>query len=166
MRGKKGLTLVELIVAVAFTAVIIAAAVSAFYYASHTFQSGTATAVNQQKAALAESYFQRYGATAFALSPTEEQQKDGVFFSISAKKLSIVHQTVASGVKTRETVAAIDGISAIEISQVNRVLNYRIISADGAYTLSGGVVLNNVQAGNLQESLQNGETLFFQLVSS
>lgn len=61
----KGMTLVELIVVVAFTAVVIAAACMVLYVGSHSFQSGTSNAVNQQKVTLAESYLQQYASTAF-----------------------------------------------------------------------------------------------------
>ena len=40
LRGKKGITLVELIVSVALTAVIITAACGALYAAAHSFRSG------------------------------------------------------------------------------------------------------------------------------
>ena len=164
MRGKKGLTLVELIVSVVFTAVIIAAAASALYYAAHAFQSGTVNAQAQQKASLAESYFQRFGATAYAASTSSDQTKSGVFFTVEDNTLKIVSLSAVDGVKTRATVAAVSGISSVEIIQNGRTLNYTIHLTESGYSLSGGVVMNNAQNGSVQTSLSGGSAFFLQQV--
>lgn len=162
MRGKKGLTLVELIVSVVFTAVIIAAAASALYYAAHTFQSGSVNAQEQQRAALAESFFQRYGATAYGVSASPDQTKSGVFFTVENNTLKIVSQTAADGAVTKAAAASVDGVSSVEIEQEDRTLHYRIHLQEGGYVLSGGVVMNNAPSGDTRLTIQNGGSLFLQ----
>lgn len=163
MRSRKGLTLVELILAVAFTAVIIAAAVAALYFAQNTFKSGSVNAVNQQKATLAETYFQRYGSTAYDVSTSESQTTQGIFFSVAGNRLTVRRQKLQGGIKTVENLALIDGISRVEITVQNRTMNYRIVSEDNSYTLSGGLVVNNLTHPISQNvTLQNDAVLFLQ----
>ena len=158
LRGKKGLTLVELIVAVAFTAVIIAAACSVLYFGMHVFQSGTSNAFSQQKAALAESYLQRYAATAFEVSSSAEEDTDGVIFAVSDNTLTISRQTVSS----RAALASVDGISQIEIQAEDGSLSYTIVSSDQTYRLSGGIILNNAPATELEKfTVSNKNSILF-----
>lgn len=162
--SQKGMTLVELIVAVAFTAVVIAAACMVLYFGSHIFQSGTSNAASQQEATLAESYLQHYASTAFTLSPANDGTSDGIVFSFSGDTLNIRKQTVTGGTPTTAQVASIDGISKIELSVQDKVLNYTIVSADQSYKLQGGIVLNNFQSGNAEDLAPgSGSVLFLTL---
>lgn len=139
MHSKKGMTLVELIIAVAFTAIVIAAACSMLYLAGNFFKSGTANAANQQKAALAESYLQRYASTAFQLSDKDDGSAAGVAFTLSDSVLHMNERTAAgSSVKTN-----IDGFSQVNLTIKGKLLTYSIVSKDAAYTLTGGIVTNN-----------------------
>jgi hypothetical protein len=158
LRGKKGLTLVELIVAVAFTAVIIAAACSVLYLGVHVFQSGTSNAFGQQRAALAESYLQRYASTAFDVSSSVEEDADGVIFTVSDDTLTISRQTASS----RTAVASVDGISQVEIQAEGGSLSYTIVTSDRGYRLSGGIVLNNAPAAMLENfTISNKNEVLF-----
>lgn len=162
LRSRKGLTLVELIVAVAFTAVVIAAACAVLYLGAHSFKSGTSNAVNQQRATLTESYLQRYAATAFTVSSSNDGTSDGVVFALSGSTLNVQKQTVSNGVKTMEPVVSVDGIARIKLNIVNGTLNYAIVSADETYTLEGGIVLNNVESGSVSDMTgENSTVLFF-----
>lgn len=161
LRSKKGMTLVELIVAVAFTAVVIAAACMVFYFGSHSFQSGTSNAVNQQKATLVESYLQQYASTAFTFSSTDDRSTQGAIFSFSDGTLNIRSRTVSGGSTVTSQVASIDGISKIELNIQDKMLNYNIISADQTYTLKGGIVLNNYQSGDVENLTPGGGSVLF-----
>lgn len=142
-QDKKGMTLVELIIAVAITAIVITAACTMLYLGGNFFRSGTASASNQQKAALAESYIQRYAATAFRLSPAKITDADGVAFTLSNHVLHIDQQTVKSGETSQKEIASVDGIGQVHFQADGKLLSYQIISQDGTYTLSGGTVMNN-----------------------
>lgn len=138
MHSKKGMTLVELIIAVAFTAIVIAAACTVLYLGGNFFKSGTANAASQQKATLAESYLQRYASTAFQLSD-KDVGSAGVAFTLSDGVLHMNQRTAAgSSVKTN-----IDGISQVNLTIKGKLLTYSIVSKDAAYTLTGGIVTNN-----------------------
>ncbi len=146
--SRKGMTLVELIIAVAFTAIVIAAACAVLFLGGNFFKSGTASAVNQQKAALAESYIQRYASTAFRLSPTKSADTNGIVFTLSDHVLHVNKQTVEKGTAAEQTVAAVDGIGQVQLQADGNILSYKIFSQDGTYTLSGSAVLNNYKSGN------------------
>lgn len=161
LREKKGITLVELIVSVALTAVIITAACGALYAAAHSFRSGSASAFNQQRAALAESYLQRYAATATAVSSESESDKNGVFFSVRNNAVQITRQTVSDSGKTQANEASIDGISGIEVSVSAGVLHYTIVSQDGSYRLTGGIALNNDASDSLAPFTVRGDSVLF-----
>ncbi len=158
-RSKSGLTLVELIIAVAFTAVIIAAACMVFYFGSHSFQNGTVNAANQQNATLVESYLQQYASTAFTLSSTDDRSTQGAIFRFSDGTLNIQSRTTDGG--TASQVASIDGFSKIELKIQDKVLNYTIISADQTYRLKGGIVLNNYQSGDVNNLIPGGSSVLF-----
>ncbi len=165
IRSRRGFTLVEMIVAVVLTAAVIAAACTVLYLGTSSFHTGTENAVNQQKAALAESYLQRYASTAFTLSPSNEEGSDGILFSLANGVLTIRRQTAPGG--AMQTVAAIDGIRGMELKIDDGTLNYTIVSADGTYRLAGGIVLNNFQGGSV-ENLPNesDSSLFLGMTSS
>lgn len=145
IQEKKGMTLVELIIAVAFTAIVIAAACTVLYLGGNFFKSGTANAVNQQKASLAETYLQRYASTAQQISDKNDTSTGGVVFTLSSGALHIDDKTA------NKSIAVIDGIGQVYLQIDGRLLNYRIVSKDGTYTLSGGVVLNNYQSGTASD---------------
>lgn len=140
---KKGMTLVELIIAVAFTAIVIAAACSVLYLAGNFFKSGTANATNQQNASLAESYLQRYAATASQVSTTDSK-KSGVAFTLSSDGVLTISDYAATGSSVK---TSIRGIKQIGLEVKGNVLTYTIVSKDGTYTLQGGIVLNNYKSG-------------------
>ena len=160
LHSRKGFTLVELIVAVVFTAVVIAAACSVLYLGADTFKNGTANAVNQQKATLAETYLQRYASTAFTVSSSNDGTSDGIVFKLVDGTLNISKQT--AGAATMESVASIDGIKQIQLTIVDGTLNYAIATADGTYTLTGGIVLNNIESSSVADLTgQDSIILFF-----
>lgn len=163
LRSRKGMTLVELIVVVAFTAVIIGAACAVLYLGMHSFHGGTSDAFSQQKTTLAESYLQRYAATASGVSTAADGTANGVIFSISNNTLSIKKQTVTGGTSSQADIAEIDGISKISFSITNGSLNYTIYAADDSYKLNGGIVLNNSPGAVLSsyDVPGSGSTLFF-----
>lgn len=151
LRSRKGMTLVELIVAVAFTAVVIAAACMVLYFGAKSFKSGTSNAVNQQNTTLAEGYLQQYASTAFTLASSNDGTSNGTIFELSGSTLNIQKQTVSNGTSVKEQTASIDGIARVELSIQDNVLNYAIVSADESYTLRGGIVLNNYQSGDVED---------------
>ena len=158
---KKGMTLVELIIAVAFTAIVIAAACSVLYLAGNFFKSGTANASNQQNASLVESYLQRYAATASQVSTTDS--KTGVAFTLSPDgELNINdHTGTSSSVKT-----SIRGIENVSLQVEDKLLTYIILSKDGTYTLKGGIVLNNCKSGAVVPAKLKGNCLFLGFTTS
>lgn len=156
------MTLVELIIAVAFTAVVITAACTVLYLGANSFKSGTSNAVNQQNAALAESYMQRYASTAYTISSTVDTTVEGIVFTLSDSTLRIQKQTVSDSGTTLEPVVSLDGISQIGLKLESGVLKYTIVAADKTYSLEGGIVLNNNPSGSVPDSLgQSGAVLFF-----
>lgn len=160
-RSRKGMTLVELIVAVAFTAVVIAAACMVLYVGAKSFQSGTTNAVNQQNCTLAESYLQRYASTAFSVSSSDDKSSDGVVFSLKGNTLKISGHTGSGSSAVTDEIASIDGIARVNLKIEDKVLNYAIVSADNSYTLSGGIVLNNYQTGAAQNLTADSESVLF-----
>ena len=161
LRSKKAFTLVELIVAVALTAVIIIAACSVLYLGANTFKSGTTNAFNQQKATLVETYLQKYAATASTVNAGDAAKGSGTVFAFQEDgTLKISKQTVSDSKTTVESIALIDGIDKIEFSVGNDSLNYTIVSADDTYKLVGGIVMNNYESGTAEEiNRTNGKTL-------
>jgi prepilin-type N-terminal cleavage/methylation domain-containing protein len=161
MRSRKGFTLVELIVAVAFTAVVITAACSVLYLGANSFKTSTVNAVNQQKAALAESYLQRYASTAAVTASKADAKNDGVIFSLAGGTLNIKEQTVSGTVVSFNPVATIDGIGKIGLKIENGSLNYTIVSSDAACTLRGGIVMNNWKGGEVADLTGDNSVLLF-----
>ncbi|MCY1714427.1 prepilin-type N-terminal cleavage/methylation domain-containing protein [Caproiciproducens galactitolivorans] len=145
MKNKKGLTLAELIIAVAFTAVVISAACAMLLLSMNFSKTGAASAMNQQKTALAESYIQRYAPTAVKLSREKSPDANGIVFTLSDNILHISEQRAANGGLREQRIADADGIAKINFQVENQILHYSIVSQDGAYTLSGGIILNNCQ---------------------
>ncbi|WP_444659602.1 hypothetical protein ACRQV7_04340 [Caproiciproducens sp. R2] len=158
LRGKKGMTLVELIIAVAFTAIVIAAACAVLFLGGDFFKSGTVSAANQQKAALAETYIQRYASTAFQISSSKGSDA-GVVFTLSGNVLRVTKQP-ADGASPEE-LASIDGIGRVEFQVEGTLLSYTIISKDGTYRLAGGTVLNNCTGGDATDLTGNREECLF-----
>ena len=156
----KGMTLVELIVVVAFTAVVIAAACMVLYVGSHSFQSGTSNAVNQQKVTLAESYLQQYASTAFTFS-SSNGSSDGIVFELTGSVLNIRKQTVSNGSMTVKSVASIDGIARIPLRIEDGTLKYSIESEDGTYTVTGGIALNNLESGEVKDLTPEGGNILY-----
>ncbi|MBW7571557.1 hypothetical protein [Caproiciproducens faecalis] len=166
LHEKKGMTLVELIIAVAFTAIVIAAACAVLFLGGNFFKSGTVSAANQQRASLAETYIQRYASTAFKLSSSKEMDVGGVAFTLSDNVLRVTKQTVEGGTASSEEVASIEGIGRVEFQLEGTVLSYKIISQDGTYTLSGGTVLNNFISGDAASLTgSSGDCLFMDLTA-
>ena len=161
LHSKKAFTLVELIVAVALTAVIIIAACSVLYLGANTFKSGTTNAFNQQKATLVETYLQRYAATASAVNVETDAKGEGTVFAFQEDgTLKISKQTVSNSKTTAESIESIDGIDRIELSIVNDSLNYTIVSDDSTYKLVGGIVMNNYKSGTVEKITRtNGKVL-------
>jgi prepilin-type N-terminal cleavage/methylation domain-containing protein len=161
MQSRKGFTLVELIVAVAFTAVIITAACSMLYLGANSFKISTANAFNQQKAVLAETYLQKYASTAYTLSSANAGTDGGIIFTLTGSTLNISKQTVTDGAKTVGPVASIDGIGQIGLKIENGSLNYTIMSSDTTYTLRGGIVMNNFKGGAVGNLTGNNTIVLF-----
>ena len=167
MKDNKGMTLVELIIAVAFTAIVITAACSMLYLAGNFFKSGTANATNQQNASLVESYLQRYAATASqVLRINSASTSLGEEFTFSADgNLSIDdHSVTGSSAKT-----SVPGIKQVGLDVTDKILTYTIVSKDGTYTLKGGIVLNNYKGDNVPSFELNGTNgyhLFLGLTTS
>lgn len=161
MRSRKGFTLVELIIAVALSAVVIMAACSVLYLGADTFKSGTTNAVNQQKAALVESYLQRYASTANVVASVNDGKTAGAIFTLAGNTLTVQEQTISPAAV--RTVASVDGIGKIDLSMTNgSSLNYSIHSADTTYTLEGGIVMNNYSSGTPASVLDSGKILFLE----
>ncbi|MGX8700251.1 hypothetical protein [Caproiciproducens sp.] len=156
LRGKKGMTLVELIIAVAFTAIVIAAACAVLFLGGDFFKSGTVSASNQQKTALAETYIQRYASTAFQISSSKGSDA-GVVFTLSDNVLRVTKQS-ADGA---EELASIDGIGRVEFRVEGTLLSYTIVSKDGTCRLAGGTVLNNCTGGDAADLTGDGEECLF-----
>ena len=146
LRSRKGVTLVELIVVVAFTAVIIGAVCMVLYYGTQTFHSGTTNAFSQQKTTLAESYIQQYAAVATDVSSSVDTGANGVIFSVSGSTLHVKTQKASGGSPTEITV---DGISGIDFKMQDGSLNYTIFAADDSYKLAGGIVPTNSRSVSL-----------------
>ena len=162
MHSRKGFTLIELILAVALTAVIIVAACSVLFVGGSFFKSGTANAANQQKATLVESYLQRYASTASKASSTNDGKSAGIIFALKDGTLKISSQTVAGSTATVAPVASIDGIGQIGLNlDHNNSLNYTIVSVDNSYTLRGGIVMNNFGSGEVKNLPDTNGTVLF-----
>ncbi len=144
--SRKGVTLVELIVVVAFTAVIIGAACMVLYYGTQTFHSGTTNAFSQQKTTLAESYIQQYAAVATDVSDSVNAGEDGVIFSITGHSLHVKTQKTSGGSPSE---VSVDGISEIDFKMQDSSLNYTIFAADDSYKLTGGIVPSNSRSVSL-----------------
>jgi len=157
MKDNKGMTLVELIIAVAFTTIVITAACSMMYLAGNFFKSGTANATNQQNASLVESYLQRYASTASQVSSTSIASPYVAFTLSSDGNLSIDNYSGTSSIIT-----SVRGIKKIGLTMEGNVLTYTIVSMDGTYTLKGGIVLNNYKSGTVAElNGTNSNGLYF-----
>ncbi|MFZ2538245.1 MAG: hypothetical protein WAX04_05040 [Oscillospiraceae bacterium] len=163
--SKKGITLVELIIAIAFTALIITAACSMLYLASNFFKSGTESAVNQENTALAESYLQQYLSTAFIVSDTTGTSTNYAVFSIATDILTIDRTSEIGGIPSTIT-TKIDGISNLDLQLTDNLLSYKITSQDGKYILSGVIIVNNYTSGGVSNiDGTNGKCLFLDFVS-
>lgn len=159
IRSRRGLTLVELIVAVTLTAVIIGGACSAFYLVSSSYQNGTLSASSQQKALLVENYLRKYAATAYSLSDSTQADKDGVTFAIANDTLTITEHTASSS--KDKVIATVDGIQKIEFrADSSNYLNYTIKFPDTTYTFQGGIVMNNGSGNELTGAVENSNKLF------
>jgi len=155
---------VELIVVVAFTAVIIGAACTVLYYGTQTFHSGTTNAFSQQKATLAESYIQQYAAVATDVEGSVDGGANGVIFSVSGNVLHVKTQKISGGASSEVTV---DGISEIDFKMQNGSLNYTIFAADDSYKLTGGIVPVGSTSVSLTSCkvMQGGAVLFMEMPS-
>lgn len=158
LRSRKGVTLVELIVVVAFTAVIIGAASMVLYYGTQTFHSGTSNAFSQQKTTLAESYIQQYAAVATDVSNSADAGVDGVIFSITGNTLHVKTQRTDGSRKE----VTVDGISEIDFKMQDGSLNYTIFAEDSSYKLTGGIVPSNSKSVSLSAChVSNGGAVLF-----
>lgn len=164
LRSRKGFTMVEMIVVVAFTAVIIGAACMILYFGTQTFHSGTANAFSQQKTTLAESYIQQYAVDATDVESTVDGGSNGVIFSVSGNVLHIKTQKISGGASSEVTV---DGISEIDFKMENGSLNYTIFAADDSYKLTGGIVPSSSTSVSLTSCkvMQGGAVLFMEMPS-
>lgn len=156
--------MVELIVVVAFTAVIIGAACTVLYYGTQTFHSGTTNAFSQQKATLAESYIQQYAVAATDVESSVDGGADGVIFSVSGNVLHVKTQKISDHTSSEITV---DGISEIDFKMENGSLNYTIFAADDSYKLTGGIVPIGSASVSLTSCrvMQGGAALFMEMPS-
>ena len=163
MKNKKGLTLAELIIAVAFTAIVISAACAMLYLGINFSKSGAVNAFNQQKTTIAESYIQRYAPTAVQLSRVKIPDSDGVLFTLSDNVLHISEQKTANGKVSEQLIANADGIARITFQVQDQILHYSVVSQDGAYTLAGGVIMNNcVDGGDFQITVDSENCAFLE----
>jgi hypothetical protein len=154
--------MVEMIVVVAFTAVIIGAACTVLYYGTQTFHSGTTNAFSQQKTTLAESYIQQYAVAATDFASSVDGGADGVIFSASGNVLHVKTQKISGGASSEVTV---DGISEIDFKMENGSLNYTIFAADDSYRLTGGIVPSSASSAVSLTScrvMQGGAVLFME----
>ena len=158
LRSKKGLTLVELIVTVAFTAVVMAAACTALYAAADSSRKASANATGQQSVSLAESYLRRYAAVTTSVSPNsgDVKGKPAIRLSLTAngEEPALLIEQKVSSTETWQRTALVDNIAQLQLTvQEDGSLGYAISSQDTAYTYtasrnsaftqSGGIVLNN-----------------------
>lgn len=142
--SKKGVTLVELIAVCAISVAVIAAACTLLYMGSKSAARGAAQAASHGDAHLLETYLQSELPTAVSVGADKPGDSAG---AITAFRFD-PDGTLA--VETNGAPQYIDGIEsvALSLSQAggNRKLSYTIRAGgdNGSYTLSGGVVLNNV----------------------
>jgi Tfp pilus assembly protein PilE len=156
LKSKKGITLVELIISVAFTSIIIAASCSVMFLGEDFFKSGTKSAMNQQNAALAEDYIRRYAAVAFKLSEKSDKLEDCAVFTLDNNVLNIECTSPKDTVK-------VDEIDDIQFKIENNLLKYTIESKDKTYKLSGAVIMNNFETGDAPASLKGNNKLYMYL---
>ena len=146
IRSKKGISLVELIAVCAISVMVIAAACALLYAASKSAARGTAEAAGHGDAHLLETYLQSGLPTALSVGGEEPDAADGDVTALSFGDGGELVVETNGG--TRQF---IDGIQSVTLSLSpaggNGRLSYSILagSESGSYTLSGGIVLNNVR---------------------
>lgn len=143
--SKKGVTLVELIAVCAISVVVIAAACTLFYMGSKSAARGAAQAASHGDAHLLETYLQS-GLPA-ALSVGTEKPGSGAGEVISLRFGGDGALLLEQNGSARQTIDGIESLS-LSLSEAggNQKLAYTIRAGgkDGSYSLSGGIVLNNV----------------------
>lgn len=143
--SKKGVTLVELIAVCAISVVVISAACTLFYAGSKSAVRGAAQVASHGDAHLLETYLQS-GLPA-ALSVGTEKPGGGAGDVTSLRFGGDGELILERSGNARQTIDGIESLS-LSLSEAggNRKLSYTIRAGgkDGSYSLSGGIVLNNV----------------------
>ncbi|NLY38426.1 MAG: prepilin-type N-terminal cleavage/methylation domain-containing protein [Firmicutes bacterium] len=142
LRSEKGLTLVELLIAVALIGLVFALAFLLYAYGVGSFEQGTAQAAYQQKARLVHTLFKKElrNAGALALAPGGlEGEYDGFFYLENG---SFYHNN------TPVAEEIIDIQVKIEREADRSILKFMITSGAGAqnYILQDRFLLNNIAA--------------------
>lgn len=143
--SKKGVTLVELIAVCAITVMVIAAACTLLYTGSKSAARGAAQAASHGDAHLLETYLQNGLPTALSVGADRPDPGAG---EVTALRFGEDGGLILE--KDGSAQQYIDGIQSLTLSLSgaggNRKLAYTILAggAGGSYSLSGGIVLNNV----------------------
>lgn len=158
MRGRKGMTLVEVIAVAAITVVVLGAACAALYAGSAASAAGTAGYANHGDAKLLERMLEdSLPAASRVAVESGARTGEGVldlYFDSDGDAVweedgrALLH---VSGIESIRLTAAKAGAD----SGSHSVLSYTIVAENGghSYSLSGGVVLGNIRDAEFDETL-------------
>ena len=144
--NRKGMSLVELIAVMAISVVVVGAALLALYGGSRDATEGSADFANHGDAHLLETWFRNNLPTADSAAVCSGDSGTGEYrlFFTGGGSFEIA--------QNGKSVMQVSGIQSVTVSTENigsnQTFHYTIAAEGGnrAFTLSGGIVLNNVPA--------------------
>lgn len=150
--NRKGMSLVELIAVMAISVVVIGAALLALYGGSRDATEGSADFVNHGDAHLLETWFRDNLPTANSAAVGDVETSSSRSPVAGEYRLFFTSDGSFEIEQSGKSVLQVSGIQSVTVSTgnigANQTFHYTIAAEGGkrAFTLSGGVVLNNVPA--------------------
>lgn len=161
IKSKKGLTLVELIAAMAISVIVVGATCTVFFVGMRSAGGGNAAYANHGDAYLLERQLQDslYKANKASISPiTGDADHDVLVVHFNSDKDFIVKKNGTLNM----TVSGIENLTLnTKSAGTRKEMDYVIkaVSGKNSYTLSGGIVMNNIKnCDEISKTIGNTDT--------